>query len=132
MPRYLGIDVGDQRTGLAISDEDGSFAFPRKVVSGGVEAAKEEIGLIMKEHAIEGIVIGLPQNFKGEDTRQTDKVRHFGEMLKEIITVPVIFQNEILTSKQIDKSGASTKNMQDASAAALILQQFLDTRRLSQ
>jgi putative Holliday junction resolvase len=129
MPRYLGIDYGDQRTGFAISDEEGVFAFPKIVLTGEWETMREGVKKIIEENTVSTIVVGLPQNFNGEDTRQTQKVRHFVDLLQEEFDIPIVFQNEILTSKQIDKSGGSTKAMQDASAAALILQQFLDKNR---
>ncbi len=132
MTCFIGIDFGDQRTGLAYSDEGGHFAFPHSVVSSQWETVREEIKMLITKRGSEGVVVGLPQNFSGEDTEQTKKVRFFGERLTKELGISVVFQNVILTSKQIDKSGGSTRAMQDASAAALMLQPFLDTRRSTQ
>jgi len=130
MSRYLGIDYGDKRIGIAISDEEGKFAFPNLVIRNEKLEVGKKIKKIIQEYAVKIIIIGLPQNFKGEDTKQTKSVRSFAEQLKkEFPRVEIVFQNEILTSKQIDKSGGATKSMQDASAAALILQSFLDRKR---
>lgn len=144
MYRYLGIDYGDKRIGVAISDEEGKFAFPKGVIENrsAPRSSNENekqfsyaIGEIEKIISLElrrpvgAVIVGLPQNFNGEDTAQTKKVRIFAEQLKKEIGIEVIFENEILTSSQVDKSGGSTKAMQDASAAALILQGFLDRRR---
>ena len=126
--RYLGIDYGDKRIGIAISDEEGKFAFPKLVVRNEwLEVRKTLSDFISSEH-IKGIVIGLPQNFKGKDTQQTKKVRDFAEKLKKELGVEVVFENEILTSRQIKKTGASTREMIDASSAALILQSYLDRK----
>ena len=126
MSRCLGIDYGDKRIGIAISDEEGKFAFPKLVVRGEWLEVRKTISEIVQENKIKTIVAGLPQNFKGEDTKQTRKVRVFAERLRKELGVEIVFQNEILTSKQVDKIGGSTKEMQDAAAAALILQSFLD------
>ncbi len=127
MQKYLGIDYGDTRIGVAVSDDGGTFAFPKNVIDARVHAIVELKKTIEKEK-IETVVIGLPQNFDGKDTEQTKKVRAFAEAIKKECTVNIVFQNEILTSAQVDKSGGSTTAMHDASAAALILQSFLDNR----
>lgn len=135
MSRYLGIDYGDKRVGIAISDEEGHFAFPKEVLlkSSFAKASEDKIVetilKIIKENNIGVVVLGLPQNFDSKDTKQTKTVRAFAEQLKSKIGVEIIFQNEILTSAQIDKSGGAKQSMHDASAAALILQQFLDYQR---
>lgn len=128
--RYLGIDYGDARIGIAISDEEGSFAFPREVISSEWQVASKKIKELIAEENIKTIIVGLPQNFKGDDTQQTKKVREFAERLKKELGVEVVFENEVLTSRQIEKTGASTKAMIDASSAALILQQHLNRTRI--
>ncbi|OGF74493.1 hypothetical protein A3J56_00970 [Candidatus Giovannonibacteria bacterium RIFCSPHIGHO2_02_FULL_46_20] len=136
--RYLGIDYGDKRIGTAISDEEGKFAFPKLVISrprralplagGTLSVVIEKLNTLIQENKIKTIVVGLPQNFKGEDTQQTKKVRVFAEKLTKELGVEIVFENEILTSKQVDKNGGATKEMQDAAAAALILQGYLDRK----
>lgn len=125
MSRYLGIDYGDKRIGIAISDEDGYFAFP-KVVLKNTTALFNELKEIVSTERVGAVIVGLPQNFSGEDTEQTKKVRAFAEVLQKEINAEIIFENEILTSRQIEKTGVSTKSMIDASSAALILQGYLD------
>ena len=128
MSRYLGVDYGDKRIGVAVSDEEGRFAFPKLVISDTWLVIKEKLNTLVQENKVKTIVVGLPQNFKGEDTQQTKRVRAFVEALKKELTVEVVFENEILTSQQIEKTGASTKEMIDASSAALILQGYLDRK----
>ena len=146
MPRYLGIDYGDKRIGIATSDEEWHFAFPKTVIQNhpttherrdfkeniniyayAIEEIKKIISLEPRSK-IEAVVVGLPQNFSSQDTEQTKKVRAFVEALKKEIDAEVIFENEILTSRQIEKTGASSKAMIDASSAALILQGYLDRK----
>lgn len=128
--RYLGIDYGDRRIGIAISDEEGRFAFPKMVVRNEWLEVREKLSTLIQDNKINIFVVGLPQNFRGEDTKQTQKVRVFAERLKKELGAEVVFENEVLTSRQIEKTGASTKAMIDASSAALILQQHLNTTRI--
>lgn len=132
MLRYLGIDYGDKRIGIAISDEEGRFAFPKMVVRNGWLEVREQLSKLVRDNKIEAIVVGLPQNFKGIDTQQTQKVRVFAERLHKELGVEVIFENELLTTKEVKhyppQSGAAPRHMVDASSAALILQSFLDKK----
>lgn len=117
--RYLGIDYGEKRIGLAFSDSGGKIAIPYSVVGsfGGVVLA-------VKKENIGKIVIGLPIGFSGKDTDQTKTIRKFAEALKKKVKLPVEFENEFLTTKIA--SQFSSKNKVDASAAAIILQSYLD------
>ena len=126
--KYLGIDYGDKHIGIAISDEDGKFAFPKVVLDNDLKKVINFIEKTIKDEKIGGIVLGLPLNFSMGETLQTKKAKNFGEILKTNLNCEVIFQNEILSTKEIQKSGASTKKMIDASSAALILQSFLDNK----
>src|SRR3989338_3132273 len=132
MSRYLGIDYGDKRIGIAISDEDWRFAFPKLVVRNEGVEVREKIKNFIEKNNIATIVVGLPQNFKGEDTQQTKKVRAFAEKLKKELGVEVVFENELLTTKAVEHyppaGGAAPKHMVDASSAALILQGYLDRK----
>src|SRR3989338_5494064 len=127
MSSYLGIDYGDKRIGIAISDEDGHFAFPKVVLQNTATLFNELKEIVSAEH-VSMVIVGLPQNFSGADTEQTKKARAFAEKLKKEVNAEIIFENEILTSRQIEKTGASTKSMIDASSAALILQGYLDRK----
>ncbi|MBI2021203.1 Holliday junction resolvase RuvX [Candidatus Giovannonibacteria bacterium] len=125
MSKYLGIDYGDKRIGIAISDEEGRFAFPRDVVLNEQGKLQECLDKIIEKENISAIIVGLPLNFRMKDTAQTTKVRRFGKFLQEKFHKEVIFENEILSTKESERFGGSTKEMIDASSAALILQSYL-------
>ena len=130
--KYLGIDYGEKRIGVAISDDDGKLAFPRKVEAIHKQADWEfivtNLKKIVKDEKVGAIVVGLPLGFSMQETESTKKARRFGEFLKKELKLEVFFQNEVLTSKEVEKSGSAKKNMIDASSAALILQSFLDLK----
>ncbi len=127
--RYLGIDYGDKHIGIAVSDEDGKFAFPRIVLENNPAKVLNFLKKIILAERVGTIVLGLPRNFSSEETKQTQKVRDFFGFLKKELVIEILFQNEILSTKEAHKSGGSTKKMIDASSAALILQSFLDNKR---
>lgn len=123
--RYLGIDYGDKRIGVALSDEEGKFAFPFSTVENGKKAI-DEIKKICSEQGTDRIILGLPLSFGMKETEQTGKVKIFAQKLKKEINLPLEFENEILTSKMAGKIGA---HKIDESSAALILQGWLDKRK---
>ena len=129
--RYLGIDYGSKRIGIAISDEEGRIAFPRVTFDGTDEKkALLEIQDIVKKEAISKIIIGIPISFGGQSTAQTKVVRQFGDTLSPLVQLPVEFENEILTSK-MGRDAGIPKDRLDASAAAIILQSYLDKQNHS-
>lgn len=121
--KFLGIDYGQKRIGLAISDDEGKIAFPYKVVY-NKSGVLDEILSVLKKEKITKIIIGLPVPFSGKENKQTEEVKIFAKKLEQKIKLPVEFQNEILTTKSA-KAGSS-KEILDASAAAVILQSYLD------
>lgn len=128
MMRYMGIDYGSKRIGVAISDEDGRIAFPYGIVinRGGNSAVKDIIVIFSREHAGE-IIVGLPIGLDGKDTKQTTDVRKFVDALKAKSAFPVTYENEMLTSRMAKAAGMRNEHI-DASSAALILQSYLDKR----
>lgn len=120
--RYLGIDYGSKRIGLALSDPEGRLAFPHSSVPdlGGVLAviAREGVG---------AVVIGMPVPFGGGESAQGRTVRAFAERLRAAVELPLEFENEVLTTKIAEEHAPPGKA--DASAAALILQSYLDKHR---
>ena len=117
--KYLGLDHGNKRIGIAVSDEGGTFAFPRVVLQ-NTDNIFEEIKKICDEEKIEKIVLGLPISFSGQHSNQTEEVKKFADALKRFIDIPLIYENEIFTSKM---------TQDDAGAAALILQSYLDRNK---
>lgn len=129
MSRFIGIDYGDVRVGTAISDDTEEFAFPDTVIGTSDEDAKSLLDRVMSSGGISGVVVGLPLNFGGVETEQTAKVREYARRLGALTNAPIFFENEVLTTTAVTKNNAAKSGMVDASAAALILQQFLDKRR---
>ena len=134
MGRILGVDYGDSRIGLAISDLNKIIASPFKTIKNeGIERLIDELKVIIIDNDIEVIVLGLPVSMKGTDTKQTDKVRNFSILLK-CFKIPIYMQDERLSSlsakksliKQKVKTGHN-KHLIDSTAAAIFLQQFIDT-----
>ena len=117
--RYLGIDYGFRRIGLALLDPEGRMAFPHSTAR-----TLEEAAAIAKRERVGAVVIGLPIPFCGEPSAQTRAVRAFAARLKRALQLPMAFENEVFTSKLAERH--TPKGEADASAAALILQGYLD------
>ncbi len=136
MGRILGIDYGESRIGLALTDQEKMIAFPYEVVK---NSSKKSIVEILRQLCIEkkvdALVIGLPLSLKGKDTIQTKKVRQFSKEV-EILGIPVFYQDERLSSviakksliKEKIKTGHNKEKI-DKRAATIILQQFLDSNK---
>jgi putative Holliday junction resolvase len=120
--KYLGIDYGARRVGLAVGESETRVATPRTTLLNDNEL-HNKIRSLLHEEEIDEIVVGVPVSFDGGEHAQAREARAFGEGLKEL-GVPVHFVNEILSTRQSRASGAKDV---DASAAALILQSFLDS-----
>jgi putative Holliday junction resolvase len=122
--RILGIDYGDKRVGLAISDEGGEFAFPVSTIKNS-KYFMSDILEIIKEKGIEKIVVGESLNFLGEPNVIMKDIEEFCENLAKKTKIPIIYEPEFLTSVQSERFQGLV-DLQDASAAALILQSYLD------
>ena len=135
MGRSLGIDFGSKRVGLALSDRSNLIASPYKtLIYVSEKELISQISLIISENDITIVVLGLPINMKGQDTIQTNKVRNFKDSLS-ILGLPIIYEDERLSSisainslvLQNVKTGHH-KGVIDRTAAAIILQQYLDKK----
>lgn len=158
--RSLGLDVGDRRTGVAISDTRGILATPLTVLDCISESALvEEILELVEKHKVERVVVGLPRRLSGDLGRQAGKVTAFAERLsclakeRSVVQFDIQLWDERLSTKAAErlkmgpgsrrnslrlrtKRGAGNHNTPikaevDAIAAAFILQGFLDSQRLS-
>lgn len=137
--RWIALDLGDKRTGVAVGDEESRIASPVEVIelpmSDGArgEALLRAIAGVVDEHRPAGIVVGLPLNMEdGAEGAQAKKVRVFGERIAKATGLEVRYQDERLTSAQADwrmsQSGLThkqKKGRRDALAAAVILEEFL-------
>jgi putative Holliday junction resolvase len=130
--RYLGVDYGSKKIGLALSDETGAMGFPHSIIANTPRLVDEICALIAKEN-IGAVVIGESRNLEGGENPIAKHARTFGTQITERAGVPVFFESEVFTSAQARR--APEKEMKsrtpkrhvavDASAAALILTSYL-------
>jgi len=117
---FIGVDYGSVRVGLARGSSAARLAEPLKTVPEAEALAK--IASQAKANQAVGVVVGLPRSLEGKDTQQTILVRDWVKTAKDKIALPFYWQDEALTS-----AAASKTDDIDAAAAAIILQDFLDT-----
>lgn len=125
MTKFLGIDYGTKKIGIAISDETGRIAFPYAVIA-NVDHLSEKIREICRKENINALVLGESRDFEGNPNLVMKKIIPFKKKLEKKLRLSVYLEPEFLTSKQARNILDGGKN--DASAAALILQSFLDKR----
>ena len=138
MARILGIDYGERRIRLALSDPTGIIARPLLTLDQKEDSDWNSTLLaICREQEVGSIVVGYPLNMKGEKSPQTDKVDQFILLLKKITPLPVHTYDERLTSvaakRELVRQGIKTghdKGAVDQTAAALLLQDYLDAKAL--
>lgn len=132
--RHLGIDFGNKRIGIAVSDPLNIIARPAGVIAAGPSAIVELVSFV-KEYEVGTIVIGLPLTLKGSMGSKSLEVREFIERLKEVVDVPIIEWDERFTSFSahqtnramgVKRKDRQSKSRIDEMAAAIILQSFLD------
>ena len=134
MERYLCLDIGDKRIGVAVSDPFNSYALPVKTYNRkNLKTDLAEISAIAKEKCVTDIVCGLPVNFDGTESVQTGRARFFIEKLKESTGLNIYSVDErcstceaeeVLISQGYDRK--ERKSYVDSLAAATILQGFLN------
>ncbi|OGZ41972.1 MAG: hypothetical protein A3C80_02385 [Candidatus Ryanbacteria bacterium RIFCSPHIGHO2_02_FULL_45_43] len=125
MARYLGIDYGTKKIGIALSDEGGRIAFPKVVIENNWDTVAQYLSELVEKERVCTIVVGLPLGLDGTETAMTAKARAFALKLKNEFHPPVVFEKEVLSTKAV-RPNTTTKEMIDASSAALILQGYLD------
>ena len=134
MKKILGIDFGEKRIGIAISDETGSIAraYGMLFEKSAKEIIKSLVSICQKEKIGE-IVVGLPLNLKGEEGVQAEKTKRFVDELKKEIKLPIILEDERLSTKEADRilrerGVKGRKEKIDTLSAVLILQQYLERK----
>ncbi|MFH1681762.1 MAG: Holliday junction resolvase RuvX [Candidatus Eisenbacteria bacterium] len=152
----LGIDFGEKRVGVAVSDPDGLLAFPLALLDGSEERALlDAIRSLVSERAAERVVVGLPRLLDGSVGEMARRAERFAGLLRDVLPVPVETWDERLTSAQAERvlrvadgregekgnrprrraagrrpaESKEAKGRIDRVAAALILQSYLDRRR---
>jgi len=140
--RVLGIDFGERRVGVAVSDPTGTLATPLPTLTrrAGKRPPIHALAELAREHGVRAVVVGLPLNLAGEETEWAIRVRAMGEELGRRTELPVHFVDERMTSVRAERAVRSQglrrgererKERVDAGAAALILQGWLDRERAS-
>lgn len=138
--RALGVDYGERRIGLALSDATGLLARPWKAMPrvGNhlrvAAALAAEIAVLQREDdGLAAVVIGLPRRLSGEPTHQTAAVSELASRLRALVDVPIVMQDERLSSREAEsllsrreRDWRKRKQQLDAASAAVILQDYLD------
>jgi putative Holliday junction resolvase len=130
----LGLDVGDKRIGVAISDPLGLTAAGLETITRvNIQTDVQTISDIAKRHGVVEIVLGLPMNMDGSIGDQAQKVQSFGKKLARATGLPIIYEDERLSTvsaiRTLTVQGVKTghkKDLVDMQAAAIILQKYLD------
>jgi putative Holliday junction resolvase len=135
--KYLGIDYGTKRIGLATGSDETRVAFPHSVVAAG-PTALTAVDALCKQEGIEALVVGESRNLAGEKNAVMEDIEQFAKDLGELTHLPVHFEKEFFTSALAARQFAPEEKSRkqnpehanlDASAAALILQSYLDRSR---
>jgi len=132
--RILGLDVGDRRIGVAVSDEMGWTAQPLKVIQRvSLESDCRAVAEEMEATGADRVVVGLPRNMDGSLGPQAEKTKAFAEALGRVVGTEVILWDERLSTQaaerillEADLSRAKRKKVIDKVAAGFILQGYLD------
>jgi putative Holliday junction resolvase len=125
--RYLGIDYGTKKIGLALSDEGGEFAFPHSVVAYDRDFFSV-LEKICKDESVEALVLGHSLTASGAENEIVEETNAFAEKLRSTLSLPVYRQNELFSSVEAHRY-QTKKGDRDDSAAAIILQRFLDAKK---
>ncbi len=139
MPIILGLDIGDARTGVAISDELGIAAHPLCTIQRkSRKALLTELQELATAHKVERIVVGLPLQLNGETGAQAQKIKKFAEKLAQHVNLPIVFWDESFTTfeatqilRGTKKRRKKRKQIVDQVAAVLILDAYLEELRNS-
>ncbi len=137
--KYLGVDYGDRRTGLAECDITGSLASGITTISeGGMRKTAQRVAREAVSRSCVRIVIGMPRNMDGTDGPRTEVVRAFAALLTEECDIPIDFYDERMSTmvayRYLDGSGTFGKARRaaiDTLSAEIILQGYLDREKSS-
>lgn len=134
--RILGLDLGDVRIGVAISDPDRRIAVPLGTVHTGAPADLKAIAKLVEEHEVVLVVVGHPLRMSGEPGTRAAHAEGFAGALRSFLPVPVELQDERLSTVEAERAlrdagatGRERRRVVDRSAATVILQAYLDRAR---
>ena len=135
--RAVGIDLGEKRIGVAISDSGGSLATPYEVVTrtGSRDEDHRRIKAIVEEVEAEIVVVGLPLSLDGTEGKAAQGARQEAEAIGQTISVPIELHDERLTTLEAERilkeqglDAAERRNVVDKVAAAILLQAWMEGR----
>lgn len=133
--RALGLDLGDARIGLAISDPERRLAVPFGTVRTGAPNDIRAIATVVADNAVNLVVVGHPLLMSGAEGERAHHAERFAAVLEEALEIPVVLHDERLSTKEAERSlraaGRSAREMRasvDEAAATVILQSYLDLR----
>lgn len=134
--RVLGLDLGDARIGVAVSDDDRRLAVAVGTIPTGAPTDIRAISSLVEEHAATLVVVGLPLSMSGARGPAAHKAEAFAGALADVLPVPVDLQDERLSTAEAERglrdagvSGVDRRRVVDRSAATVILQAWLDAHR---
>ena len=141
MARLLGVDFGEKRVGLALSDEGARLAFPHTTLSNNRDLVGD-VSALIKEYEVEKVVIGDSKDFNMRENKIMEKAHDFADDLKSEVedNIDIVFHAEFMTSMQAEKThfqlserhkdrGVQKGKNIDAQAAAIILQSYIDSNK---
>lgn len=131
--RIMGLDLGEKRIGVAVTNADETLAFPERVLTRrSAKADRQAIAKLALELEAERIVIGLPLAMDGAFGENAARAKRFGEYLGRVVTVPIDYQDERLTTVEAEErlrsAGRQARASVDAAAAAIILDDYMQAR----
>ena len=135
--KYLGVDYGDVRTGLAECDVSGMLAGPiGTIAEGGMRNTAVRVAREAESRSCKKIVIGLPKNMNGSEGQRAETVKAFAKILSELTSIPIDFYDERMTTMEayrfLDSTatyGKKRKQAIDTLSAEIILQGYIDKER---
>ena len=135
--KYLGVDYGDKRTGLAECDISGLIAGGIGTISeGGMKKTAQRVAEEAEKRACKKIVIGLPKNMDGSEGPRADVIKAFGALLGELTSIPIDYYDERMTTMvayrflgETGTYGKKRKETVDTLSAQIILQNYIDRER---
>ena len=135
--KYLGVDYGDKRTGLAECDISGLIAGGIGTISeGGMRKTAQRVAEEAEKRSCKKIIIGLPKNMDGSEGARADVIKAFGALLAEITEIPIDYYDERMTTMvayrflgETGTYGKKRKDTVDTLSAQIILQNYIDRER---
>lgn len=135
-PKLVGLDLGERRIGVAVSDDTGVIASPDRIIDLKI-GSLADVAALVAEVGAAGVVVGLPKGMRGDEGHQARAARDQAAELQELVDVPILFWDERLTSaiadRALEQRGRRPRDRRierDAIAAAVMLQSYLDAHPL--